>query len=202
MTQKKLYIISLAVLTVIAAALLSMAAFAAGSSRAAQEDIARETASLKKQTDVVLEDTKNVKQELSTIEAELSTSDTVNNYYMEFKKTHDALTQEISELNGTLEQLDSELEAKRAEGGTGLISGTKTGRKYTLNANESYSCPDKIPAGRYTAKGGGTLTIINSAGQTRVSQNLSVAYDNSYTFNISDKEKIQVTDSVTLTELK
>ncbi|MBQ2664015.1 MAG: hypothetical protein IJH36_07225 [Clostridia bacterium] len=202
MTQKKLFIILLAILTVAVTTVLSIAAFSVSTSNAAREDVAREAKRLSEMTDVVNADIKNVKNELGTIEAELSTSDTVNNYYMEYKKTHDSLTQEISELKGRLEALDNELETRRQENGKGVISGTKTGKKYTLNANESYSCPDKIPAGRYTAKGGGTLTIINSAGQTRVSQNLSVAYDNSYTFNLSEKEKLQVTDSVTLTELK
>ena len=202
MTQKKLFIILLAALTVTAASLLSVAAFSVSASNAAREDVAREEKRLREMAAGANDDTKAVKDEISAIEAELSTSDTVNNYYMEYKKTHDALTQEISELKAKLQSLDGELEAKRAENNKGVISGTKTGKKYTLNANESYTCPDKIPAGRYTAKGGGTLTIINSAGQTRVSQNLSVAYDNSYTFNISDKERLQVTDSVTLTELK
>ena len=188
MTQKKLFIILLAALTVTAASLLSVAAFSVSASNAAREDVAREEKRLREMAAGANDDTKAVKDELSAIEAELSTSDTVNNYYMEYKKTHDALTQEISELKAKLQSLDGELEAKRAENNKGVISGTKTGKKYTLNANESYTCPDKIPAGRYTAKGGGTLTIINSAGQTRVSQNLSVAYDNSYTFNISERK--------------
>ncbi|MBQ3471544.1 MAG: hypothetical protein IJH17_04150 [Clostridia bacterium] len=82
MTQKKLFIILLAILTVAVTTVLSIAAFSVSASNAAREDVAREAKRLSEMTDVVNDDIKNVKNELGTIEASLSTSDTVNNYYM------------------------------------------------------------------------------------------------------------------------
>lgn len=202
MTQKKLFAISLAALTLAAATAVWFVIFSVSSSGAAKGNIEYETSRLKEQTKSVKRDIDSVKQELSDIDTELSTSDTINSYYMEYKKTHDDLTQEINELEALIGTLDREIEEARAKTGTPAASSAKTGSTYTLNTNEIYLCPDNVPAGRYQAKGNGTLTITNASGKTRVSQNLSVAYDNSYTFNLSDKEKIQVTDSVTLTELK
>ena len=202
MTQKKLFIIILIILTVIIGAVLSVTAFSMSASNAAKDDIAIETLRLQSMTESVLNDTSSIRQELNEVEAELSSSDTMNNYYMERKKEHDSLVQEINDLNQKISELDEKIDEKRSENTNSPISGTKTGKKYQLKANESYACPDKLPAGRYTAKGSGMLTIINSSGHTRVSHNLSVSFDNTYTFDIYAKEKLQVTGAVMLTELK
>ena len=78
----------------------------------------------------------------------------------------------------------------------------KTGKTYTLKKDQSYTCPSEIPAGRYIATGTGTLVIYSSSGKARVSEDLAVAYNNSYSFTLSEKEKIKATDDIKLTEIK
>lgn len=201
MTQKKIFIILLAAVTIAVTTVASAIAFNLSASIAAKPALEAETSKLHADTDALAPQTDKLKKELSEVTAELSTKDTVNDYYMEYKKTHDALTMEVGELQSRLDALNSDIEKKQKEL-DGHVSESTTGRRYSLSANESYSCPEKIPAARYIAKGSGTLTITNSSGQTRVSQNLNVSYDNSYTFNLSAKEKIQATGNVILTELK
>lgn len=203
MTKKRLYIISLALVTVILAVLLFYIAYRASVRSKASPALHDEITSLEAATEGIKESNAELQKQLDDIDTELSTKDTVNSYYMEYKKTHDDLKVEVEDLKKQSEALDSEIERVRSEsGGIENLSEGKKGKTYTLTSGESYTCPDKIPAGRYSAKGSGTFTVMTASGKARVSQNLDVAYDHSYTFNLSDKERIQVTGNVTLTELR
>ena len=202
MTKKKLFIILLAAFTAAASTAAGIFAFGAGAKREAAARLETETTDIKADTETITAESEKIKEQISAVDADLSTRDTVNGYYMEYKKTHDSLTEEISSLQSKIEQLDRDIEAKKSEMGNADTGETKKGKKYSLSAGESYSCPDKIPAGRYVAEGEGQLTVLNSAGRARISQNLSVAYDHTYTFDISKGEKIRVSEDITLTGLK
>lgn len=201
MTRKKLFIILLAVFTAAASAAAGAAAFGASAKQSAREALNAEINDITADTNAVTAESEKLKEQISAVDAELSTRDTVNGYYMEYKKTHDSLTEEIGELQSKIEQLDRDIEAKKSETGADADKTTK-GKKYSLKGNETYSCPDKIPAGRYVAEGSGQLTVLNSSGRARISQNLTVAYDHTYTFDLYENEKVRVSEDITLTELK
>ena len=202
MTKKKLFIILLAAFTAAASTAAGIFAFGASAKREAAARLETETTDIKADTETITAESEKIKEQISAGDADLSTRDTVNGYYMEYKKTHDSLTEEISSLQSKIEQLDRDIEAKKSETGVSDTGETKKGKKYSLSAGESYSCPDKIPAGRYIAEGEGQLTVLNSSGAARISQNLTVAYDHTYTFDLSKGEKVRVSEDITLTELK
>ena len=203
MTQKKIYLIFVSALTVIVALILFLVGNHITTRSLAQERLDKEINVLEKETDDLQAQKEEIQQQISDIETELSTKSTINKYYMEYKKTYDELTNEIADLKKQSADLDAEIELKRQtlEKTSGISEGQK-GKSYTLKKDEIYTCPDKIPAGRYTVSGSGTLVITTSTGTVRATQNLDVAYDNSYTFTLSDKEQIKVSSEVTITELK
>lgn len=203
MTKKRLYIISISIFTALIAAILFTACFKHNSSSIAQQKLADEISALEENLSSLDEQKAELNQQISDIETELSTKNTINNYYMEYQKTHDELEEEITELKEQSAELDADIELKQKE--LGVFSGLKdetTGKSYTLKKDELYTCPDKIPAGRYIAVGSGSIIISSSSGKTRATENLDVAYNNSYTFNLSENEQIKVTGNVKLTELK
>ena len=174
MTQKKLYVIILSFFTII----IGVVCFSLGNyfdtNSLATEKLKTQISALEENTSS-LTDTKNdLESQINDLNSELSTKTTVNNYFMEAKKKNDELKNDI----------------------------TETGKTYTLKKDQSYTCPSEIPAGRYIATGTGTLVIYSSSGKARVSEDLAVAYNNSYSFTLSEKEKIKATDDIKLTEIK
>lgn len=202
MTQKKLYITLFAALILVISSVAGMMAHRISSSSAAKPLLEKEISQLAADTEKLMSDTDELRKEMGEVLAGLEEKDSVNSQYMEHKKKHDELAAEVSEFENRLSELNAETEAVQKELDTSTVTENKTGRRYSLAANETYSCPDKIPENRYVAKGTGTLTVLTSSGQTRISQNLDVAYNSSYTFNLSRGERLHVTGNVTLTELK
>lgn len=202
MTQKKLYITLFAALILVISSVAGMMAHRISSSSAAKPLLEKETSQLAADTEKLMSDTDELRKEMGEVLAGLEEKDSVNSQYMEHKKKHDELAAEVSEFENRLSELNAETEAVQKELDTSTVTENKTGKRYSLAANETYSCPDKIPENRYVAKGTGTLTVLTSSGQTRISQNLDVAYNSSYTFNLSRGERLHVTGNVTLTELK
>ncbi len=203
MTQKKLYLIVISALTLIIAVILFSVTFHINTSSISKEKLASEISVLEKSSSELKSEKEQLEQQISDIDTELSTKTTINNYYMEYKKTYDALTSEISDLKNQSAQLDTEINEKKKElNDNSSVKEEKKGKSYTMKKDEIFTCPDKLPAGRYIVSGKGTFTITSSAGKVRVTQNLDVATDNSYTFNISEKEQIRSTGDVTVTELK
>lgn len=203
MTDKKKYIILISSLTVIIGAAVFASAFTFGARRDARESLETEKASLENAVSESEGRIEELTKKLNDTETELSTENTINNYYMEYQKTYDELKRSVEELKQQSAQLDSDIDSKTAE--LAALSGVKSeknGRAYTLTSDKTYSCPDDIPEGRYTASGSGTIIISTAAGKTRATKNLDVMYDNSYTFNLSEREQIKVTGRVRLTELK
>lgn len=202
MTQKKLYITLFAALILVISSVAGMMAHRISSSSAAKPLLEKEISQLAADTEKLMSDTNKLRKEMGEVLAGLEEKDSVNSQYMEHKKKHDELAAEVSEFENRLSELNAETEAVQKELDTSTVTENKTGKRYSLAANETYSCPDKIPENRYIAKGTGTLTVLTSSGQTRISQNLDVAYNSSYTFNLSRGERLHVTGNVTLTELK
>ena len=203
MNKKLIALIILAAVTLAAAAGGFFAVYSADSQRRARTALSDEINSIGQRTETSVSENERLQEEINTIDTELSTKDTINNYYMEYKKTHDDLTNEIEELKKQSAALDDEISARQAAlVGSEDVKDVKRGKSYSLKKGETYDCTADIPEGRYNASGQGTLTILNSSGKARVSQNLDVAYANTYTFNIYKNEKIKVTGDVTLTELK
>lgn len=203
MTQKKFYLI----LLISAAAVTALSAFGIGfgidTSSRARDRLGIEIASLEDKKNELETKKEEINTQLAELETELSTKSTVNNYYMEYQKTYDRLTSEIASLQKQSEELDAEISQKEAEAEkAGKIKGTVRGKTYSLNKDEIYTCPDKIPAGRYIVSGHGTVVIYASNGKTRIAENLDVAYNNSYTFDLKDREKFKVSANAALTELK
>ena len=201
---KKLFVTLISVFTAAASAAAGIAAFGMSARSNARGLLRTEISDITSSTETVSAESEKLKEQIDEVDAELEGRDDLNGHYMEYKKTHDSLTEEITELQSRIESLDKDIEAKRNELGEAGNAGVnvKKGKKYSLKGNESYACPDKIPAGRYIAEGEGQLTVLNSSGAARISQNLSVAYDHTYTFDLSKGEKVQVTEDITLTELK
>lgn len=194
MTQKKLYVIILSFFTII----IGVVCFSLGNYF---DTNSLATEKLKTQISA-LTDTKNdLESQINDLNSELSTKTTVNNYFMEAKKKNDKLKNDITELNQKSSELDSQIEELQNQNSS-LQTTEKTGKTYTLKKDQSYTCPSEIPAGRYIATGTGTLVIYSSSGKARVSEDLAVAYNNSYSFTLSEKEKIKATDDIKLTEIK
>lgn len=203
MTVKKLYLILFISAAVIATALLFTIGFTADTAARAKDRLGTEISLLNSKCENLEKQKEEMTEKLSGLETELSTKDTVNNYYMEYQKTFDTLTAEIESLKNQSAALDAEITEKEAEAEkAGKIKGTIRGKTYSLTKNETYTCPDKIPAGRYIVSGRGTVVITAANGKTRAAENLDVAYNNSYTFDLKDREKIKPSENVTLTELK
>ncbi|MEI3115335.1 MAG: helix-turn-helix domain-containing protein [Eubacteriales bacterium] len=201
MTQKKLYVIILSFFTII----IGVVCFSLGNyfdtNSLATEKLKTQTSALEENTSS-LTDTKNdLESQINDLNSELSTKTTVNNYFMEAKKKNDKLKNDITELNQKSSELDSQIEELQNQNSS-LQTTEKTGKTYTLKKDQSYTCPSEIPAGRYIATGTGTLVIYSSGGKARVSEDLAVAYNNSYSFTLSEKEKIKATDDIKLTEIK
>ena len=201
MTQKKLYVIILSFFTII----IGVVCFSLGNyfdtNSLATEKLKTQISALEENTSS-LTDTKNdLESQINDLNSELSTKTTVNNYFMEAKKKNDKLKNDITELNQKSSELDSQIEELQNQNSS-LQTTEKTGKTYTLNKDQSYTCPSEIPAGRYITTGTGTLVIYSSGGKARVSEDLAVAYNNSYSFTLSEKEKIKATDDIKLTEIK
>ncbi|MCD8181380.1 MAG: hypothetical protein LUF26_07880 [Firmicutes bacterium] len=203
MTRKRLYIIIICAATALIAAALFFIGFRLNSKSLARVELTEEISELETGITELEAQKEELSQQISEIETELSNKSTINNYYMEYQKEYDALKSETEDLKTQINEIDSEIESASAklDSLSGITEETK-GKTYTLTSDEIYTCPDKIPAGRYTAVGSGTLIITSSSGSTRVTQNLDVSYNNSYTFDLSEYEKIMVTGEVELTELK
>lgn len=202
MTLKKFYVTALSLFTLLLAVLVFFIGFRTDTTSIAKKKLSNEITSLEKSASALDERKTELESEISVIETDLSTKETVNNYYMEYKKTYDDLTSEISDLESEIAQLDSDIAEKQLQLDT--LSGVKKekdGKKYSLNSDRAYTCPDDIPEGRYRAKGNGTIVISTQTNKNLKSENLDVAYQNSYTFNITKGQKIKATGNVTLTEL-
>ena len=203
MTRKKIYIILLSLLTAAIAATLFITIYNIRINSAADENIKAEIAALNENTAVLEEQKKTISDEINNISADLSTKETINQYYLEYKKTHDSLSEEVTNLQNQANELDEQIEQKRQSlAAPDAIEPETKGKVYALKKNETYSCPDKIPAGRYIVSGTGSFVIYASDGKARANENLDVAYNNSYTFDLDDKEKIKASGDVKLTELK
>ncbi len=194
MNRKKIYITILASVTAAASIISFTTGFCVDTSIRAKDRLRTEISSLEKRRANLDEKKEELSTKLLELETELSSKDTVNNYYMEYQKTHDQLTADITEL----QKQSSALEAEKA----GRIKGTIRGKTYSITKDEMYTCPDKIPSGRYIVTGRGTVVIYGTNGKTRAAENLDVSYNNSYTFDLKDKEKFKVNENASLTELK
>lgn len=203
MTHKRIFI----TITSIAVLLLAVMAFFIGFrinlTSVAKEQLTGEIAAVEHKTDDTKKSNEEINSQISDLDAELSTKDTMNNYYMEYQKQHDRLTEDIRALKEESASLDSQIEDTQGnlERNSGVKSGTK-GKRYSVKKDEIYTCPDKLPQGRYIITGGGTVVIYSSSGRVRATENLDVAYGNSYTFDLNENEQIKVSQNATLTELK
>lgn len=203
MTHKKIFIIILSAVSLLIISAAFFIGFRIDSTSAAKIRLNREITSIETKITESEKKQEEINSQISELEAELSTKDTINDYYMEYQKQHDQLTEDINSLKEQSESLDNQIAEKQEtlDRNSGVKSGTK-GKSYSLKKDEIYACPDKIPAGRYTVTGSGTIVIYSSSGRPRATENLDVAYGNTYTFDLKEKEQIKVSGSASLTELK
>ena len=186
MTQKKLYVIILSFFTII----IGVVCFSLGNyfdtNSLATEKLKTQISALEENTSS-LTDTKNdLESQINDLNSELSTKTTVNNYLIEAKKKNDKLKNDITELNQKSSELDSQIEELQNQNSS-LQATEKTGKTYDATVLLADT---------------GTLVIYSSNGKARVSEDLAVAYNNSYSFTLSEKEKIKATDDIKLTEIK
>ncbi len=140
---------------------------------------------------------------INNLSADLGTKETMNQYYIDYKKKNDDLQSQVADLKSQSAELDEKITAKKAEiAAAESVKQEKKGKSYTIKANEIYSCPDKIPAGRYIVTGSGSFVIYTETGSVRAGENLDVAYNHSYTFDLKENEHIKSTAQITVTELK
>jgi predicted RNase H-like nuclease (RuvC/YqgF family) len=143
----------------------------------------------------------DIQQQIDETNTELEGDSEISSQYLEYTKKNEELKSSIEELENQIDELDNQISDMKAELSE-TSSGTASGKTYALNKNESYTCPEKIPAGRYKATGSGVLRIYSESGKLKNSEDLDVAPGNSFTFTLEEKQKIAVTGEVTLSELK
>lgn len=202
MTSKKIYIILISILSVILSAVLFFIGFRYNTSLIAKQSLNDEITLLESSTSELQAMKDSLDSQISDIDTELSTEETMNNYYMEYYKAREELQAEIEELQSQAQELERQIEEKKNQTDTMSTSEGKEGKSYNLKSTQTYSCPDDIPEGRYKATGSGTLIISSLSGGTRINENLGVAFENTYTFNLKENEKIKVSADTVLTELK
>lgn len=201
--KEKLYIIILAVLTLVLSAAAFIFSFNLSTKSAASTLLRNETSVLRSSSSDMMNEKADLTNTVNNVTADLSAKDTINQYYVEYKKKNEELQSTITDLKSKSAELDDSIKAKRQEVSSASSVKTETkGKSYTLKANEIYTCPSKLAAGRYTASGSGTLVIYSSNGSARVNENLDTAYKNSYTFDLKENEQIRTSAEITLTEIK
>lgn len=98
---------------------------------------------------------------------------------------------EITDVQKRINELDSQITEKKSELASVEKAASSTGKK--LNISEgTYSCPENISPGQYTISGNYTLIVYNSNGSQKLSENLRHLETKSFTFNISDGERIRI----------
>ena len=97
-SRKKIYIILLSLLTVAIAATLFITIYNIRINSAADENIKAEIAALNENTAVLEEQKKTISDEINNISADLSTKETINQYYLEYKNKHCHYTQQRCQL--------------------------------------------------------------------------------------------------------
>lgn len=198
MTGRQKYIAALTGITLI----LSIAVFIAGmmSSISADADkkLSEEIIKLQNSTSEYLSEKKKIQSQIEESENGLDENNEVNNSFIEYKKKNDELKLSIEDLKKRSAELDNQIEENQSK----LPVSEKEGRRYTLEKDKTYFCPDDIPAGRYRAKGSGILIIYSSNQKARETETLDTAKNNIYTFNLTENESVKATQGITLTELK
>lgn len=198
MTGKQKYITALAGVTLI----MSIAVFTAGmlSSISADADkkLSEEIIRLQNSTSEYLSEKKKIQSQIEESENGLDENSEINSSFIEYKNKNDELKSSIEDLNKRSSELDSQIEESQSK----LPFSEKEGRRYTMEKDKMYFCPDDIPAGRYRAKGGGILIIYSAGQKARETENLDTAKNNTYTFNLAENESVKATEAITLTELK
>lgn len=200
MTKKKFYITAISLLTIILAVIAFFIGFGVDGTSKAKVILQDEITALTDDIDKLEIEKENINTQIADINSELSTKTTINNYFMEAKKKNDALKNSINDLKQKSNELDEKLKDK-GDTSTTVSQGKETGKTYTIAKDKTYSCPSDVPSGRYTAKGKGNF-IISSGGKTKSTVDLTVAYNNSYTFTLSEGENVKSTDEVILSEIK
>lgn len=202
MSKKKLYITICSAAALAAAIAFFILGFHINTSSIASQTLTDKTDALKKDTENINSEIESISSEIEALEPFLSDKDNVNKYYVEYKDKNLELKTRLQDLKNMSSELDASIEAKQKEKTDSELENKTQGMSYKLRANRSYSCPQDIPPARYIAKGSGTIVVYTASKTARETENLDVAYDNSYTFNLADKESVRTTGSVTLTELK
>lgn len=201
MTSKRFYIALIAFITVLLAIIAFILGFRYNSTSLAKELLTQEISLLEISTSEMQVKKDELNNQISDINTELSTEDTMNNYYMEYYQTREDLQTEIEDLKKQSQELDSKITEIKGQTDNLTTADETEGKSYSLKSTKTYSCPNDIPAGRYKAQGTGTI-IVSSSGKTRINENLGVAFDNTYTFNLNENEKIKVSSDTKITEIK
>lgn len=201
MTSKKFYIALIAFITVLLAIITFILGFRYNSTSLAKEQLTQEISLLEVSTSEMQVKKDELNNQISDINTELSTEDTMNNYYMEYYQTRENLQTEIENLKKQSQELDSKITEIKGQTDNMTTTDEAEGKSYSLKSTKTYSCPNDIPDGRYKAQGTGTI-IVSSNGKTRINENLGVAFDNTYTFNLNENEKIKVSSDTKITEIK
>lgn len=201
MTSKKFYIALIAFITVLLAIITFILGFRYNSTSLAKELLTQEISLLEVSTSEMQVKKDELNNQISDIDTELSTEETMNNYYMEYYQTREDLQTEIEDLKKQSQELDSKITEIKGQTDNMTTTDEAEGKSYSLKSTKTYSCPNDIPDGRYKAQGTGTI-IVSSNGKTRINENLGVAFDNTYTFNLNENEKIKVSSDTKITEIK
>ena len=200
--MKRVYIILTSSLTVILAAVFFFIGYSVPTGHEASKQLQQEIVRIDTDVAKINAETGEIQKQIDDIDAQLDAESAVNEDYVEYKNTRDTLMSEIEALKKHSVELDEEIEQKQIilQEASGVLD-EKKGKSYALEANKTYSCPNESPAGRYIVSGSGTLVITAADGKTRATQNLDVSYNNTYTFNLADNEKIKSGAAVNITQL-
>lgn len=202
MKKQHIYILILAAVTIILSATAFSLSFGGSAKTVVRAALHREISELQSATLDMNSKKADLSNTVNNLTADLSTKETINQYYIEYKKTNDTLKDEIASLQELSNSLDEQIREKQETISNVKISDEKKGKSYTLKPNEIYTCPDKLPEGRYIISGSGSLIVYSANGSPRMNENLDVAYNNSYTLDLKKDEQIRVTDNAVITELK
>ncbi len=201
MSRKKCIVIIFS-LTVIFSVISFYAGYRTSISGKARQSLAQQILKLNSVIEEYGDAKVELEKQIEETDSQLDEKSDVNDEFIEYKTENDELKSANAELEAKSAELDSAIEEAESKAKSGASVSESKGMSYKTEKDKIYSCPDDLPAGRYKASGGSTLIIYSKNGKIRETVGLDTAYDNSYTFNLSEGERVKTDGAATLTELK
>lgn len=198
-----IYSAALAVFTVIAGILLFQSGYSTDLSRQAHLKLNEDISQLNTEKINAERETELVQTDIDNIDKSISGQSFLNEHIEENRLLYAELVQNISDAKDESAKLDGEIEEKQNT--LNMLSGIsdkESGSSKTLKPNSVYMCPNDIEPGRYRVKGNGTLLVYGRSNSLRISENLEMLDDNSFTFDLEENERIKLDTEMQIVKMK